>query len=153
MKLRELTGQVAKPGAARSGVRLLVMAALLAICGCVATGTGEFKDKGLMAKIEPGKSTKNDVAGLMESLPAAVTFGQDGEETWYYLYTSITPRATELLPALRAYTRDLDVDTRSYTFTFDREGIVKSLGPGPLIEISSADAAHPPVGSKPPRMQ
>jgi len=125
------------------------MIALAALCGCLATGTREITEESLVARIKPGQSTKTDVADLMGGMPAAVTFGEDGQETWYYLYTTITPRAVVLVPIAKAYMRNLDVETRSFTFTFSRAGIVQNLGPGPLLQLSRADSGPSPEPEKP----
>lgn len=147
-KISEPSG-VRKNQAPRPWLRFLAVAALAALCGCLATGTREITEESLIARIQAGQSTKTDVADLMGGMPAAVTFGEHGQETWYYLYTTITPRAVVLVPIARAYTRNLEVETRSFTFTFSREGIVQKLGPGPMLQLSRADPAPSAEPQKP----
>jgi outer membrane protein assembly factor BamE (lipoprotein component of BamABCDE complex) len=111
-------------------LKLPALALLLAVSGCVSAGTQAVGDADVVAKIEVGKSTQADVAALL-GYPLRASYGDQGEQTWHYTYTTATPLPTGYLPALKAFTPDLRDTTRALAVTFDRAGVVKSLGPEP----------------------
>jgi outer membrane protein assembly factor BamE (lipoprotein component of BamABCDE complex) len=109
-------------------LKLPAIAILLAVSGCVSAGTKAITDANVVAKIEVNKSTQADVAALL-GYPLRATYGDQGEQTWHYTYITATPLPTGYLPALKAFTPDLRETTRAFAVTFDRQGVVKSLGP------------------------
>ncbi|MGB8990847.1 MAG: outer membrane protein assembly factor BamE [Desulfobaccales bacterium] len=111
-------------------LKLPALALLLVVSGCVSAGTKAVTDADVVAKIEVGKSTQADVAALL-GYPLRASYGENGEQTWHFTYTTATPLATGYLPAVKAFTPDLRETTRALAVTFDRKGVVKSLGPEP----------------------
>ena len=110
--------------------KLPALALLLVVSGCFSAGTQGITDAGVVDKIEVGKSTQADVAALL-GYPLRASYGDQGEQTWHYTYTTATPVATGYLPALKAFPPDLRDTSRALAVTFDRKGVVKSLGPEP----------------------
>jgi hypothetical protein len=62
--------------------------------------------------------------------PLTVSYGKQGEETWYYTYGP-APAPTAVVPVLKASTPSLNETTRTLAVTFSRDGTVKGLGKEP----------------------
>jgi outer membrane protein assembly factor BamE (lipoprotein component of BamABCDE complex) len=111
-------------------LKILTISFLLVISACVSAGTQGIGDADVLSRIEVGKSTQADVAALL-GYPLTASYGEKGEQTWHYAYTTDTPMAPAYLPVVKAFTPDLRQTTREFGVTFDRNGVVKSLGPEP----------------------
>ena len=94
--------------------------------GCVATGSQEITDPGRTAGIETGKATRAEVSALL-GLPALVTYGENGQETWNYYYVTEYPTATDFIPVVNAVASGFQQNTRVVTVTFDRQGVARNL--------------------------
>jgi outer membrane protein assembly factor BamE (lipoprotein component of BamABCDE complex) len=108
-------------------LKLLTISVLLTISACVSAGTKAITDAGVVSQIEVGKSTRADVTALLGS-PITASYGDQGEETWRYTYITAAPTPTEFVIVLKAFTPHLKETTRELAVTFNRDGIVKSLG-------------------------
>ncbi len=108
--------------------RLLAVALLCVTSACVSAGTKAINDPETISRIEVGKSTPADVVALL-GYPLTASYGEKGEPTWHYAYTTATPLPTGYLPVVKAFTPDLSQTTRRFGVTFNQEGVVKSLGP------------------------
>jgi outer membrane protein assembly factor BamE (lipoprotein component of BamABCDE complex) len=111
--------------------RVLVLSILLVTSACVSAGTKAITDNEVISKIEVGASTQSDVVALL-GYPLRASYGDQGEQTWHYTYSTATPMAPAYVPLVKAFTPDLSPTTREFGVTFTREGLVKSLGPEPL---------------------
>ncbi len=107
--------------------RLLLVALLLVTSACVNAGTKAITDAETVSRIEVGKSTPADVVALL-GYPLTASYGEKGEATWHYTYTTATPLPVNYLPVVKAFTPDLSETIRQFGVTF-KEGVVKSLGP------------------------
>ncbi len=114
----------------RGWLKLLTVSLLLTTSACVSAGTKAITDAGVVSKIEVGTSTQADVLALL-GCPVAASFGDQGEETWRYSYTTTFPGPNAFVLVLKAFTPPLKESTRELTVTFNRDGTVKSLGPPP----------------------
>ncbi len=114
----------------RGWLKLLTVSVLLTTSACVSAGTKAITDASVVSKIEVGKSTQADVMALL-GCPITASYGDQGEETWRYTYTTASPGPTAFVLVLKAFTTQLKETTRELTVTFNRDGTVKSLGPPP----------------------
>jgi outer membrane protein assembly factor BamE (lipoprotein component of BamABCDE complex) len=119
--------------------KCLAVMSLLTLSGCVSAGTCTIKDAGVVGQIEVGKSSKGDVAALL-GYPLTASYGDHGEETWYYTCITAYPKATEFVPLVKALPPPLQEATRQIFVTFDRGGTVTARG----------NAAPPPAPQSPP---
>lgn len=92
----------------------LAALALLACSPTVATH-GHRLDERALARIEPGQSSRQDVAQLLGSPSARATFG---DSPWYYV-----SQRTEQLSFYQADVTDQDV----VVISFDEQGVVSSI--------------------------
>jgi len=106
----------------------LVLGALIWCCACVSTGRPAITEPAAVARIETGKTTKDEVSALL-GLPVAVYFPKDGEEEWNYPYLTEFPQTADFLPLANAYT-GLNYQTRTLTVVFAGDGRVKRLEAG-----------------------
>ena len=110
-----------------AGFKLLTVSVLLVISACVSAGTKAITDAGVVSQIEVGKSTRADVAALL-GYPITASYGDQGEETWYYTRVTMYPTAFAFVPVVKAVTPSLGETPREFAVTFSRDGIVNSLG-------------------------
>ena len=108
-------------------LKLLTVSVLLAISACVSAGTKAITDAGVVSQIEVGKSTQADVAALL-GYPITSSYGNQGEETWYYTRITTYPKPAAFVPVVKAFTPSLGETTRELSVTFNQDGTVKSLG-------------------------
>jgi outer membrane protein assembly factor BamE (lipoprotein component of BamABCDE complex) len=120
-------------------LKLISVSLLLAISACVSAGTQAITDPGVISRIKAGHSTQAEVAALL-GYPLTASYGKDGEATWHYTLVTMAPTATAFLPAIKAFPPSLHDNTREFSITFNKDGIVKSLGPGQTHQSSD-----PPV--------
>ena len=72
--------------------------------------------------------------------PITASYGDQGEETWYYTRITTYPKPAAFVPVVKAFTPSLGETTRELSVTFNQDGTVKSLG-----EPASPGAPRPPV--------
>jgi outer membrane protein assembly factor BamE (lipoprotein component of BamABCDE complex) len=108
-------------------LKLLTVSVLLVISACVSAGTKAITDAGVVSRIEVGKSTRADVTGLL-GYPITASYGDQGEETWYYTRITTYPKPAAFVPVVKAVTPSLGETTRELSVTFNQDGTVKSLG-------------------------
>ena len=108
-------------------LKLLTVSVLLGLSACVSAGTKAITDAGVVSQIEVGKSTRADVTALL-GYPLTASYGDQGEETWYYTRITMYPTAFQFVPVVKAFTPSLGESTRALAVTFSRDGTVKSLG-------------------------
>jgi len=108
-------------------LKLLTVSVLLVISACVSAGTKAINDAGVVSQIEVGKSTRADVTGLL-GYPITASYGDQGEETWYYTRITTYPKPAAFVPVVKAVTPSLGETTRELSVTFNQDGTVKSLG-------------------------
>lgn len=109
---------------------LLGTALLSLSTGCVsATGDKAIGDPNKIAQIKAGQSTKADVRALVGE-PMKVTFTDNGDEIWDYMYTRGQARATSWIPVAGSVVGGADVTTKTLTVRFTGDGVVKNVGTG-----------------------
>lgn len=119
----------------RTGLKFITCLALsiilaLGLAGCASThGNKKIAEEDVINKIEPGKSTKKDVRGLIGD-PIDVQFTDNGEEVWKYHYTRTDVRGTSFIPYAGALVGGSDTKTTTLTIRFDKNGVVKNVGKG-----------------------
>jgi outer membrane protein assembly factor BamE (lipoprotein component of BamABCDE complex) len=109
--------------------KLISVFLLLAISACVSAGTHAITDAGVISRIKVGHSTQSEVGALL-GYPLTASYGENGEVTWHYTLVTMAPTVTAFFPAIKAFPPSLHDTTREFSVTFNRDGIVKSLGPG-----------------------
>jgi outer membrane protein assembly factor BamE (lipoprotein component of BamABCDE complex) len=111
-------------------LKLISVALLLGISACVSAGTQAITDAGVLDRIKVGHSTQAEVAALL-GYPLTASYGEHGEATWHYTLVTMAPTVTAFFPAIKAFPPSLHDTAREFSVTFNQDGIVKSLGPGP----------------------
>jgi outer membrane protein assembly factor BamE (lipoprotein component of BamABCDE complex) len=109
-------------------LKLLTVFTLLVVSACVSTGAKPITAAGVVSQIEVGKSTRADVTALL-GYPLTASYGDQGEETWHYAWTTTYPTAFAFVPVVKAVAPSLGETTREFAVTFSPDGPVKSLGP------------------------
>jgi outer membrane protein assembly factor BamE (lipoprotein component of BamABCDE complex) len=110
-------------------LKLILVFLLLGISACVSAGTQAITDAGVLSRIKVGHSTQAQVAALL-GYPLTASYGDNGEVTWHYTLVTMAPTVTAFFPAINAFPPSLHDTTQEFSVTFNRNGIVKSLGPG-----------------------
>jgi outer membrane protein assembly factor BamE (lipoprotein component of BamABCDE complex) len=108
-------------------LKLLTLSLLLVTGACLSAGTKAITEADVVSKIEVGKSTRADVTALL-GYPLTASYGEAGEETWRYFYTTAAPKPTEFIPVVKAFTPHLSETIREFAVTFNPDGTVKNLG-------------------------
>jgi outer membrane protein assembly factor BamE (lipoprotein component of BamABCDE complex) len=119
-RLGKIAGKIIQAGAG-----VFCAGALLCSAACVSTGARAITDPGVVARIEAGKTTKQEVTGLL-GLPVAVYFPTDDEEEWNYPYLTVYPWAPDFIPVADAYASPR-YHTRVLSVFFSKNGMVKKL--------------------------
>ncbi len=118
---------------------VVVIAALAAACTGVIDQRGNLPDAYLLAELEPGKATRQDVALKLGSPSSVASFGDD---TWYYI-ASRTERFAFYKPNL--------VAQQIVAIEFDKSGLIKSVkhyGLDEARDIDPVDRVTPTSGKK-----
>src|SRR5262245_25265763 len=100
---------------------LALLASLL--LGCVASGahgTAAIADPAIVAQVEKGKSTKDDVRRILGP-PAAVNFSDAGLENWSYVYATNTAAYSPLGVGKQ------DFRTYQLAVQFGKNGVVENV--------------------------
>ncbi len=122
----------------------LLLIALLSLTGCYSSGTAEIKNKDLIAQVEIGKSTKEDVkrmfgdpnsiskGKLTEAMPGDASYNITMDEWWAYFHTKHESNMLGAVPyagVLLAGTKD---EYTHFAVGFDAKGIVQHVSSGQI---------------------
>jgi outer membrane protein assembly factor BamE (lipoprotein component of BamABCDE complex) len=116
-----------------SGVMLMIgfsrLGAMLAVAMCVScasagnqvlkTESADTVDK----MIVDGKSTKADVHQALGD-PNDTSFTENGNQIWKYQYMYATATAASFIPVVGIFAGGANVDKKTLTILFDRDGMV-----------------------------
>ena len=129
-----------RPFVARFHLFLAVaLGALAAACSPTINQRGNLPDTIVLAELEPGKATRQDVARKLGSPSSVASFGDD---TWYYI-ASRTERFAFYKPKL--------VAQQIVAIEFDKRGLIKSVkqyGLDEARDIDPVDRVTPTSGKK-----
>ncbi len=102
------------------------LAAVL-VTGCVsAHGNKKAGDMQARAQIQKGKTTKQEVVGLL-GIPGGRMDIQNGEQMYSYSYIRTKVRATTYIPIINLLFGGAKTESHSVSYTFDTNGIVKAV--------------------------
>lgn len=101
---------------------LVLMAGLLAGCA----STGRKIDQAAAAKIEKGRTTKNEVLTLIGS-PDSITVSLNGETTFMYSSARTTAQPAAYIPFFGPLLGGIDVQSQMFIITFNSDGVVKDF--------------------------
>jgi outer membrane protein assembly factor BamE (lipoprotein component of BamABCDE complex) len=121
----------------RGRLAAVIAAALLAGCTISEDQRGNLPDPEKLARVQPGSTTKEQVAKILGSPSSESTFNDD---TWYYI-----SRRTKQVAFLNASVLDQQV----YIVDFDDRGVVKDVGHRTMADgesITPAPGATPSPG-------
>jgi outer membrane protein assembly factor BamE (lipoprotein component of BamABCDE complex) len=118
-----------------------VVAAVMLGPGCTISEDqrGNLPDPEKLAQIQPGSSTKEQVAKILGSPSSESTFNDD---TWYYISRK-TKQVAFLNPRV--------LDQQVYIVDFDDKGVVKDIGHRTMADgetVSPAPGATPSPGKE-----
>ena len=99
----------------RRGLTAAAFAALLSACAPDIVQRGNLPDPELLARIQPGTQTRNQVSDLLGSPSSVATFG---EEVWYYISSQTK--------TIAFYEPDI-LDQKVVAISFDDAGRVKNI--------------------------
>jgi outer membrane protein assembly factor BamE (lipoprotein component of BamABCDE complex) len=124
---------------ARPALRPVLLAAALALAGCVVSQDqrGNLPDQDKLSEIKPGATTKEQVVKILGSPSSASTFD---DNTWYYI-----SRKTEQI----AFFSPSVLDQQVFVVDFTDRGVVKDVDHKTLADgehISPAPGATPAPG-------
>lgn len=116
----------------RPSLAIALAAAMLAVAACSPTvaNHGHSLDEESIAKISPGKSSRQQVLQILGSPSSLSTFDDDA---WYYI--------SQRTEKVSFYQEDI-VEQTVLTVSFDEQGIVKAIDQHGLEQTASID----PVG-------
>jgi outer membrane protein assembly factor BamE (lipoprotein component of BamABCDE complex) len=97
-----------------------------------------------VAKLQPGKSTKDDVRAMLGE-PTGVSIYVPNGETWIYSYSKASPKAANFIPIVGLFAGGADVKTQSVMMSFDMQGILKGFMDWPTLLRQGQQPAPPPV--------
>lgn len=106
----------------KKAVILVIASCFLA--GCVSVG--RQIDQSAAAKIEKGKTTREEVIRLIGS-PDRVTITSQGDTVFMYSYTRATAKPATFIPVVGALAGGANVQHQMYMVTFGSDGIVKNF--------------------------
>ena len=134
-------------------MRILMLAALLALTACVQTRTMEEReiatsgnralfDDAVVAKVVEGTSTKAEVKATFGE-PTNVVFAQDGSEQWLY-HAMVSKMATMTVGASGVSGGQTQMDSRTVTILFAESGVVRKMGVGRTLTCSRPGGGSAP---------
>lgn len=121
----------------------LALAAALALAGAACTPTidqrGNLPHPELLAQIQPGKSTRDDVMAVLGTPSATMTYGG---ETWHYISAK-----TETT----AFFEPVTLERKVVSVVFDDQGVVRELidkGLDDGKDVQTVDRVTPTAGKE-----
>jgi outer membrane protein assembly factor BamE (lipoprotein component of BamABCDE complex) len=123
----------------RTLLPLTALATLLAACSPAIDQRGNLPDTDNVLAIQPGQSTKDEVAQLLGTPSTIATFS---DQTWYYI-----SKRTE---TVAFFTPDV-VDQQVLIVRFDEGDMVQQvalLGMGDSVEVDMVDRETPTYGQR-----
>ncbi|MGA2464318.1 MAG: outer membrane protein assembly factor BamE [Thermodesulfobacteriota bacterium] len=108
---------------------IFFVASFLLICSCASIGDKRIAKEEILTQIKVGQSTKSDCRALLGE-PTNISFSDDGEETWMYMYTRATTRPTTFIPVVGIFAGGTNMQMHNFTVRFNKDGIVKQMGKG-----------------------
>jgi ABC-type Fe3+-hydroxamate transport system substrate-binding protein len=104
-------------------MRIFFAALLLTLSGCASAGTKVDPSK--LATIQVETTTYQDVVTQL-GMPNANSIAPDGTRTIVYVYMQTRARAQSFIPVVGALVAKADSNTETHTFTFDKNGVLKT---------------------------
>jgi outer membrane protein assembly factor BamE (lipoprotein component of BamABCDE complex) len=134
-------GDQARAAARRAGRASLIalMGAALLACSPIVSTHGHRLDDAALAQIQPGRTTRDQVAQLLGSPSATTTFGNDA---WYYV-----SQRTER----RSFYQEQIVQQDVVSITFDERGAVRAVerhGLDEARDVQMVGRTTPTVGNE-----
>lgn len=105
--------------------------ALLFMVGCSTMGNKQITNDDIVSQIKIGISTKSDVKQKVGE-PSKVTFTDNGEEVWDYVYIRGQMRPATVVPIVGLFAGGSDTKMQSLTIRFNKEGKVSAVGRGKM---------------------
>ena len=109
----------------------VLLSMFIFITGCATAGNKQISEPGTVAKIEEGKSTKDDVRALVGE-PTKVNFRDNNTEVWEYIYKRGQVRPATFIPVVGWFAGGADVTGSTLTVLFNDKGIVQKVGSGKI---------------------
>jgi outer membrane protein assembly factor BamE (lipoprotein component of BamABCDE complex) len=106
----------------------VLFCALFVLAGCASTGNKVLKDESastVAAKIEKGKSTKEDVRTIYGD-PMHTSFTDSGKEIWTYEFVKGHMTASSFIPIVSLFASGSKGDKKELVVMFDDNGVVKN---------------------------
>ncbi len=100
----------------------------LLVTGCASSGNKVLKNetaKSVAAKIEKGRSTKDDVRAMFGD-PMTTSFTDSGNEIWKYEFTKTHAKATNFIPFVSLFKSGAKGKKKELVVFFDKNGVVKN---------------------------
>lgn len=122
----------------------LLLVAVLSLAGCFSTsyGNADIKNKDLIAQIQIGKSTKDDVrktfgapssvsrGSLPEARPGHVAYGVTMDEWWVYFHGDVHHDPLMFLPVVGVLFTNSTHDADHFVVGFNEKGVVQQISSG-----------------------
>jgi len=110
--------------------KILVCLLALLVLGCTHTyGNKKVANKELDTKVKCGITKKAEVESIFGK-PNKITFTDNNEEIWEYVYSRSDIRKASFIPYLGLFVGGVDTKMSTLTIRFKENGIVKSIGRG-----------------------
>lgn len=106
-----------------------IVLVVLLLAGCATVGNKQITNDELVSKIKIGITTKAEVKQTLGE-PTKVTFTDNNEEIWDYIYARSQMRAASLIPVVGIFAGGADINNQTLTIRFNKDGLVKELGKG-----------------------
>jgi len=122
----------------------LLLVAVLSLAGCFSTsyGNADIKNKDLIAQVQIGKSTKDDVrktfgepssvskGQLPEARPGHVAYGVTMDEWWVYFHGNINHDPKMMIPYIGILFANSTHDADHFVVGFNDKGVVQHVSSG-----------------------
>jgi outer membrane protein assembly factor BamE (lipoprotein component of BamABCDE complex) len=122
----------------------VLLVALLSLAGCYSTGNASIKNQDLVAQVQMGKSTKDDVRRLLgEPYSISRSSGQVASpvdpkqmlalvEWWTYIHASSETDAKSFIPFVGWLLGGSTHEQEHFQVAFDQKGIVQHITSGAM---------------------
>ena len=120
----------------------VLLIVLLSLAGCYSSGNANIKNQELIAKVEMGKSTKDDVRRLFgepnsvsRTSSQVASAGNPNQmvtivEWWSYIHASSQTDATTFIPFVGWFLGGSTYESDQLTVGFDPKGVVQHITSG-----------------------